>query len=765
VKTKTAIKMIPWGLAGMVVGNLIAIPQGLVLGIDLLDIRGVIFWTLVGGSAGVALSYLTARLRLRAQELLNRSEARTGALGETNEDLRQQIAVLRQTEGTLRGSANRFRTLIESARDIIFAIDPDLGYTYVSPSVARILGYSVEEIMSKHPPDLLVPSSRDRIARVYERALDNRGERPGRALTRRPAQIEHFHKDGSTRWLEATATFMLDSNDNLTGAIGIARDITDRKGRDEALQESEERYRRLVDLSPDGILVHSRGEIVFSNQAAADILGYTPDALVGKPIMEIVCQDSRQIDMRQIKKMIERGSSYPLIEEKWVRSDGTVVEVDVTAVAITYQGEPAVQVVVRDITDRKQAEQTLKASLAASRKLRAQAEAASRAKSDFLANMSHELRTPLNAIIGFSDLLLDQAADKLEADELAYVSDIHASGGHLLNLINDILDLAKVESGKMDLELSGVDVSTLLENSLLFVKEKAVRHGHSLNLRMGNELEGLDIQVDEAKMKQIMFNLLSNAAKFTPDRGAIGLQAEKRGEEIIVSVSDTGVGVNPEDRQRIFTMFEQMDSSYSRHQPGTGLGLALTKSLVELHGGRIWVESEGTGKGSKFIFAIPIVRTPRLPDEVSAGPDLTETPRPVPPPVTATVDRPRPIVLVVEDNETSMKLVSVLLERDGYNVLEARSAEQAIATTRAQRPDLILMDLGLPGMDGLAATRILKKDPQTDGIPVIALTAHAMKADEDRAMEAGCAGYIPKPVDTRAFPGIIARWVELDKPR
>jgi signal transduction histidine kinase/CheY-like chemotaxis protein len=375
-------------------------------------------------------------------------------------------------------------------------------------------------------------------------------------------------------------------------------------------------------------------------------------------------------------------------------------------------------------------------------------------KSEFLANMSHELRTPLNAVIGFSELLLDPGYGDLNQDQREYVADILSSGRHLLELINDILDLSKIEAGKMRLALDEFDLSLAAEEALMTLRVEADRKEIALEARLDPAVPS--VRADRGKFKQILTNLLSNAVKFTPAGGRVCLSTAREGSALRVSVEDSGIGIRPEDQARIFAAFIQVDGSYARKYQGTGLGLTLVKRFVEMHGGEIFVTSE-VGKGSTFTFRLPF--SPRAAAVADPAPLVPVAAAPAARESLNVSEGPGDLILVVEDNPANLKLVREVLKGRGYRVLEATSGEEALDALKFIHPDLILMDIQLPGMDGLTVTRRLKRDPATRDIPTIALTAHAMKRDEARVLEAGCAGYIPKPIDTVNFPKQVADYL------
>ncbi|MCK4417557.1 MAG: PAS domain S-box protein, partial [Candidatus Latescibacteria bacterium] len=351
---------------------------------------------------------------------------------------------------------------------------------------------------------------------------------------------------------------------------------------------------------------------------------------IGLTAMDFVHPD----DIEKCMKAMETLDEVKQIEYRSRHKDGHYVHVSTSGRYIRDGvGGFKVVSVLRDITERKRVEEALKKAHAeleirvkertadlktANETLQREivdrkraeeiAKSASRAKSDFLSSMSHELRTPLNAIIGFSQMMQEQYVGKLNEKQAEYTNDILESGEHLLSLINDILDLSKVEAGKMELRLSRVSIKRLLENSLSMIKERCLKHGIKLDLHIAQELDELEITADERKVKQIMFNLLSNAAKFTPDGGKIAVEAKQEEKEFIISVSDTGIGIAPEHQEEIFEEFHQINGGLMGKTPGTGLGLPLIKSFVEMHGGRIWVKSEGEGKGSAFSFSLPLKR-------------------------------------------------------------------------------------------------------------------------------------------------------------
>lgn len=707
--------------------------------------------SLLGNLAAVEVTRyrMASKLQSATDDLERQVRERTRELEKASEELLSEIAGRELAQQALRVSEEKYKHLYEDAKRTeelyhsllnstpasIVIYDSQRRPTYVNDAFVKTFGWTLKEMVRDQP---LMPESGSEI--TYSRVL--RVARNGAPLSL--FETRHPTKDGTLIDVTVSASRFNDHEGNPAGILMILRDITEKKSAEEALRESEERYRLLVDQAPVGIAVQVDGSVVFVNKAGAAILGAGPEQFVGTPVLDRVLPAQRAKAQKAIQQMLEDGRTESLFEQQWLRADGSVAHVQVAASRVVYEGRRGIQAVFtdmtelkearkaleeekerfrmllefapfglilvdrdgtfrylnpkflelfgyavqeipngkewfirafpdgayrnkavsawkrmtkktkkregkpethivrckdgtdkvilfrpvrldtgghmvtcEDITDRKKAEAELEQALAVSTQLRADAENANRAKSEFLANMSHELRTPLNAIIGFSELIQEPMFGSLSDEQKLYVSQILSAGEHLLRLINDILDLSKVESGKLDLELTYASIGQILENTLVLIKEKAYKHQLQLAVHISEELQEVCYQVDERKLKQIMYNLLSNATKFTPDGGRIELKAYRQEDGIVIAVSDTGIGLTPEDRDRVFRAFEQVDSSYDRQREGTGLGLALTKRLVELHKGQIWAESTGPGCGTTFTVTLPL--TPEKEPNVGTG--------------------------------------------------------------------------------------------------------------------------------------------------
>ncbi len=407
---------------------------------------------------------------------------------------------------------------------------------------------------------------------------------------------------------------------------------------------------------------------------------------------------------------------------------------------------------------------------------------ASRMKDQFLANMSHELRTPLNAILGLAEALQEQTRGPLNERQLHSLRTIEESGRHLLSLINDILDLSKIEAGKMEFTPQTIMTEAICQASLRLIRQPASKKRIRVDFHM--DPEAVTMQADDRRMKQILVNLLINAVKFTPENGTVGLSVrlDNENDRLILTVSDTGIGIPEERINDLFKPFVQIDSSLSRRYEGTGLGLALVSSLVELHGGFVTVESE-VGKGSRFIVNLPWKRTkapeqedaapanglrppaerPLAPGAAPGGgsPDFKEETSPLSrPDGAAGFTFPVPVsILLGEDNEANIQTLEEYLTEKGCTVKVAHNGREILEAVSQNKPDVILMDVHMPVMDGLETTRQLRSDPQTAGIPIIAVTSLAMAGDRERCLNAGVSDYLSKPVKLRELLRLIEKYM------
>jgi signal transduction histidine kinase/DNA-binding response OmpR family regulator len=518
------------------------------------------------------------------------------------------------------------------------------------------------------------------------------------------------------------------------------------------------------------IATDAKGVIQIFNVGAERMLGYEAAEVLDK-ITPADISDPEEVIARAAALSLELGTSIAPgfealvfkasrgIEDvyalTYVRKDGSRFPAMVSVTALRDRDDVIIGYLLigTDNTARKAIEDERKKLELALRQKNAELEAASRMKSEFLANMSHELRTPLNAIIGFSEVLADGLIGDMTDKQRGFIGDIFSSGKHLLSLINDILDLSKVEAGKMLLDLESVQVASLFANSLSIVREKAASRRINLTLDAGVDLGS--VRADGRKVKQIVYNLLSNAVKFTAERGEVTLRASRVSRDAVgrlsgsrrgrtfplaesefqefleISVTDTGMGIPDASMDSLFKPFSQIDSGLSRKFEGTGLGLAMVKLLADLHGGAVAVES-AVGEGSRFSVWLPV----RAPQETRP---LTATPT-----FLARDAQPgAPVALVVEDDFKSAQLIRVQLEAEGFRVLHAASAEAAFGLAMQQPLSLITLDIMLPNMDGWEFLGRLKQMPTLKLIPVVIIS---IVADPGKGFALGAASVMQKPI-------------------
>ncbi|WP_305065023.1 PAS domain-containing hybrid sensor histidine kinase/response regulator [Methanococcoides sp.] len=500
----------------------------------------------------------------------------------TADDITEQ----KLSEKVLKKSEIKYKELADSLPQAVFETDLQGNLIFVNRHAFDMFGFMQGDFdKGINVFQTLMPEDSERAKLDFERVVCGEG--------RESNEYTALRKDDSTFPIIIYASRIVYNNKTI-GIRGILVDITERKEADRALRESEEKFRTIFENASDAIYVTGLdGQFLEVNQVACDQLGYSRSELLQMGAEDIDSfDDAAQVEAR-INQILRDG--HIIFETAQVRKDGSIMPADVSSRIIDYMGKKALLGITRDITKHKQAEETmLNAKLTA--------EAVNRAKTEFVANMSHELRTPLNSIIGFSDILCSENQGSLNEYQKKYTSNVLANGKHLLNIINEILDFSKVESGKMELNIEEIILTKVIEE--IETSIIPLSSNKNIELTFNMDVRKPIIKADMMKFKQILYNLVSNAIKFTDQGGSVTIGGQISEDLVHISVKDSGIGISPKDQAKLFDPFFQVDSSTTREYGGTGLGLTLVKKFVEMHHGNIWIESE-IGKGSTFTFIIP----------------------------------------------------------------------------------------------------------------------------------------------------------------
>lgn len=648
----------------------------------------------------------------------------------------------------LQQSEQRLSGIVNTSPVGVFETDATGNCLFVNGRWSEITGISAEEakgsgwLRTLHPDDL--PRVKEDWGKMVESCAPFKSE------------YRFIQPDKTVTWVYGQTTALIDNAGNPSSFVGTLTDITLQKHYADALESLNENLEtriaeRTQDLQEERnfistlletigalvIVLDSDGRIVRFNKACEQVTGFTHEELKGNHIWDVLIPLEQKEKVQQIFSQLSKTHLPSHYENDWLTKSG---ERRLVAWSnTTLQDQHGAIFVIGcgiDITRHRQAENALIQA-------KVEAEVANNAKSEFLSRMSHELRTPLNAILGFSQLLESDASNPLTTDQAENVQEILKAGYHLLDLVNEVLDLARIESGNMHCNLEPLYVEDAVENSIHAITPLAQQREISLISEIA-ACNQTYVMADGTRLRQVLTNLLSNAVKYNKPEGSILLACEELDSTIRISITDTGKGIEPQHLASLFTPFERLGAEFS-DVGGTGIGLALSKQLMKLMGGDIGVGNT-VGQGSTFWIELP-----------KAPPPINVEATDKPPAEIALDDSKKVNILYVENNPANLKLVKAMLSRyPAFALLPARTAEIGLELAKLHKPDVVLMDINLPGMDGYQGLAWLSANAETHNTPVIALTADAMPHDVERGMNAGFFAYLTKPIDANELLATIS---------